>query len=109
MFNQGYSEKVSGFDNSPGKNQVSFRRRRVVRQMIMAQDNTTGVGQDCRFEDFTTGADSHFHNAYGGAIEIDDIVTVIKIEYQDAFRRQIFHVFFQEVQDCIRIGKTGVI
>lgn len=77
--------------------------------MIVAQDNTAGIGQDGRLKDFSASADCHVYDADGGAVEIDDVIAVIKIEYQDALRRQIFHVFFQEVQDRVRIGKTGVI
>lgn len=109
MLNQGYSKEFSGFHNSPCKNQISVRWRRIIGQMIVAQDNTAGIGQDGRLKDFSAGADCHIHDADGSAVEIDDVIAVIKIEYQDALCRQIFRVPFQEVQDRIRIGKPGVV
>ena len=75
----------------------------------MAQDNTGGIGQDGCLKDFSAGADCHIHDADGGAVEINDIIAVIKIKYQDALCRQIFRVYFKKVLDRVRIGKTGVI
>ena len=67
MFYDRYTEKFSGFDHSPGKNQVSVRWRRIIGDMIVAQNNTAGIGQDGRLKDFSAGADCHIHDADGGA------------------------------------------
>jgi hypothetical protein len=79
-------QNSAGFENSPGKPQIRFRRRRITGGMIVHQDEGVGRVSDHGLKDFSRVAERFVHAALAHRADLNEVL--LGVEKNDTQTRR---------------------